>query len=142
MLTKTPSFRPVVICIRFAECKPLQLYTRGKNGVNILFYTLKFLTLQSWKLFFNCANFLQNIFIFFVKYPSTINQRRGRGVFWGLFSGVFRAFYFRGDKLHLFKTKRQKNGLFSGVFGGCFGCPSVPIQRKYRRERLRGRVES
>lgn len=45
----------------------LRQYTRGKNGAIFLPYTLIFLTLQRWQTFFNCANFLQNFFDFFVK---------------------------------------------------------------------------
>jgi hypothetical protein len=56
----------------------LRQYTRGKNGAIFLPYTLIFLTLQRWQTFFNCANFLQIFFDFFVKMPFGVFRCGGR----------------------------------------------------------------
>ena len=53
----------------------------GENGAIFLPYTLIFLTLQRWQTFFNCANFLQIFFDFFVKMPfGWVCRRDGRGI--------------------------------------------------------------
>lgn len=57
----------------------LRQYTRGKNGAIFLPYTLIFLTLQRWQTFFNCANFLQIFFDFFVKMPFGVFRCGGGG---------------------------------------------------------------
>lgn len=60
----------------------LRQYTRGKRR-NIFALYPYFLTLQRWQTFFNCANFLQIFFDFFVKMPFGV-FRCGGGRFLGL----------------------------------------------------------